>query len=117
MDFVCGLPKQQRDQYAPFKSSERSWQSAGSHTLKKRDEVVDLTDSDQEGPTPERQEDGSRQSTVEATGADDSDLPTLEELNLQAKARRMAVPGPFDPSALAPRFSTCRGHGVNQQNT
>jgi len=104
MDFVCRLPKQQRDQYAPFKSSERSWQSAGSHTLKKRDEVVDLTDSDQEGPTPEHQDDGSRESTVEATGADDSDPPTLEELILQAKARRMAVPGasqkPTDPKRL-----------------
>jgi len=91
MDFVCRLPKQQRDQYASFKSSERSWQSAGSHTLKNRDEVVDLTDSDQEGPTPERQDDGSRrESTVEATGAGDSDLPTLKDLFLQTKARRMA---------------------------
>jgi len=88
MDFVCRLPKQQRDQYASFKSSERSW-------LKKRDEVVDLTDSDQKGPTPERRDDGSRrestvEATVEATGADDSDLPTLKELFLQTKARRMA---------------------------
>ena len=46
---------------------------------------MDLTDSDQEGPTP----DGSRDGTVEATGADDNDLPTLEELILQAKARRI----------------------------
>jgi len=84
MDFVCRLPKQQRDQYASFKSSERGW-------LKKRDEVVDLTDSDQEGPTPERQDDGSHcKSTVEATDTDDSDLPTLQELFLQTKARRTA---------------------------
>jgi len=63
-------------------------------------EVVDLTDSDQEGPAP----DGSRESTVEATNPDDSDLPTLEELVLQAKARRMAVPRagqkPTDPKWL-----------------
>ena len=46
-------------------------------------EVVDLTDSDQESPTPERQDDGfHRKSTVEATGAGDSDLPTLKELFL-----------------------------------
>jgi len=83
MDFVCRLPKQQRDQYASFKSSERSW-------LKKRDEVVDLTDSDQECPTPERQDDGSHRKSTEATGAADSDLPTLKGLFLQTKARRMA---------------------------
>jgi hypothetical protein len=106
MDFVRRLPKQQRDQYAPFKNSERSWQSAGSHTPEKRDgvEVVDLTDSDQEDPSPECQDDGSREGTVEVTDTDDSDLPTLEELILQAKARRMAVPGasqkPTDPKQL-----------------
>jgi len=51
--------------------SERSWQSTGLHTLKNRDsmEVVDLTDSDQEGPTPKRQatEDGQPGAEGEGT--------------------------------------------------
>jgi len=50
--------------------SERRWQSAGSHTLKNRDvvEVVDLTDSDQEGLTPERQAAGDGQPGAEGEG-------------------------------------------------
>ena len=62
-------------------SSER----AGSHTPEYCEgvEVVDLTGSDQD--------DSSRESTVEAINTGDSDLPTLEELILQARARRMAV--------------------------
>ena len=52
----------------------QSGRPAGSHTLETRNgvEVVDLTDSDQEGPTPERQavEDGQPRAEGECTWRD-----------------------------------------------